>query len=113
MPPRARRPWLFSTARHLVVDAYRARKSRPTEASPELMDAAVEDDGLDVALDTLLLIDALSALSADHRAVIFDAYYRGQTLLRSPRHVGFRPARSGPGSTTHSGHCAWPCRSEG
>ncbi len=82
VPPRARRPWLFSTARHLVVDAYRARKSRPTEVSPELMDMAVEDDGLDVALDTMLLIDALSALTAEHRAVIFDAYYRGQTAAQ-------------------------------
>jgi RNA polymerase sigma-70 factor, ECF subfamily len=82
VPHRARRPWLFTTARHLVVDAYRARKSRPTEVSPELMDMEVEDDGLDVALDTMLLVDALSALSAEHRAVIFDAYYRGQTAAQ-------------------------------
>ena len=95
VPPRARRPWLFSTARHLVVDAYRARKSRPTEVSPELMDTAVEDDGLDVALDSMLLMDALSALSAEHRAVIFDAYYRGQDS--GPDRRGTRAsARHGP-----------------
>jgi RNA polymerase sigma-70 factor, ECF subfamily len=82
VPPRARRPWLFSTAHHLVIDAYRARKSRPTEVSPELMDVAVEEDGLDVALDTMLLTDALRALSAEHRAVLFDVYYRGQTAAQ-------------------------------
>ena len=81
VPPRARRPWLFSTARHLVIDAYRARKACPTEVSPELIDLAA-DDGLDVALDTMLLMDALSALSAEHRAVIFDAYFRGQTAAQ-------------------------------
>jgi RNA polymerase sigma-70 factor (ECF subfamily) len=91
VPPRARRPWLFSTARHLVVDAYRARKSRPTEVSPELMDTAVEDDGLDVALDSMLLMDALSALSAEHRAVIFDAYYRGKTAAQIAEARGLPP----------------------
>jgi RNA polymerase sigma-70 factor (ECF subfamily) len=91
VPPRARRPWLFSTARHLVVDAYRARRSRPTEVSPELMDATVEGDGLDAALDKLLLIDALSALSAEHRAVIFDAYYRGQTAAQIAAARGLPP----------------------
>jgi RNA polymerase sigma-70 factor (ECF subfamily) len=65
VPPRARRPWLFSTAHHLVIDAYRARKSRPTEVSPELMDVAVEEDGLDVALDTMLLIVVLAGAEAD------------------------------------------------
>jgi RNA polymerase sigma-70 factor, ECF subfamily len=82
VPPRARRRWLFSTARHLVIDAYRARKARPVEVSPELMDTVVEDDGLDLALDTMLLTDALRALSAEHRAVLFDCYFRGQSAAQ-------------------------------
>jgi RNA polymerase sigma-70 factor, ECF subfamily len=91
VPPRARRPWLFRTARNLVVDSYRARKARPTEVSPEAMDAAVEADDLDEALDTLLLIDALRALSPEHRAVIFDAYYRGQTAAQIAEARGLPP----------------------
>ena len=38
VPPESRRPWLFVTARHLVIDAYRARRSRPAEVTTELID---------------------------------------------------------------------------
>jgi RNA polymerase sigma-70 factor, ECF subfamily len=91
VPPRARRPWLFRTARNLVVDSHRARKARPTEVSPEGLEAAAEGDDLDAALDTLLLIDALRALSPEHRTVIFDAYYRGQTAAQIASARGLPP----------------------
>ena len=52
------------------------------EVSPELIDVAGEDDGLDAALDTVLLTDALRALSSEHRAVLFDSYYRGRTAAQ-------------------------------
>ena len=82
MPVDARRQWLYVTARHLVVDTYRARKSRPREVGADRPDAAVDDKGLDAALDTVLLIDALRSLSHDHRSVLFDCYYRGQTAAQ-------------------------------
>ena len=72
------RPWLFVTARHLVIDNARSRRSRPLEVGPAL----IEDDGLDAALEAVLLADALAALSAEHRQVLFDAYYRGQTAAQ-------------------------------
>lgn len=81
LPQDAQRPWLFTTARHLVIDAYRARNARPLEDSAELADVAVED-GLDSALDAVLLTDAFHALSAEHRSVLFDCYYRGQTAAQ-------------------------------
>jgi RNA polymerase sigma-70 factor (ECF subfamily) len=37
------------------------------------------DDDLDTALDAIVVADALRTLSPEHRAVIFDSYYRGQT----------------------------------
>jgi RNA polymerase sigma-70 factor (ECF subfamily) len=79
VPPESRRPWLFVTARHLVIDAYRARRSRPAEVTAELMELAGEDDDLDQALDAVLVADALQTLSADHRWVLFESYYRGRT----------------------------------
>jgi RNA polymerase sigma-70 factor (ECF subfamily) len=82
IPVRARRPWLFVTARHLVVDAARARRARPAEVGPELIEVVGQDDGLDAALDGVLLTDALRALSAEHRQVLVDAYYRGQTAAQ-------------------------------
>jgi RNA polymerase sigma-70 factor, ECF subfamily len=74
------RPWLFTTARRLVIDAYRARSARPAEAppeaAPELSDAA---DTIDAALSAAIVIDALQALTPAHRAVLVDYFYRGRT----------------------------------
>ena len=82
IPAGGLRPWLFVTARHLVIDNARSRRSRPVEVGPALIEVAGEDDGLDAALDAVLLADALAALSAEHRQVLFDAYYRGQTAAQ-------------------------------
>jgi RNA polymerase sigma-70 factor, ECF subfamily len=85
VPTASPRPWLFVTARHLVIDAYRARKSRPTEVGAELVDHgsdAVADDELDRALDAVLLTEALRALSDKHRSVLIDCYYGGQTAAQ-------------------------------
>ena len=65
-----------------MIDTARSRRSRPVEVGPALIEVAVEDDGLDAALDAVLLADALAALSAEHRQVLFDAYYRGQTAAQ-------------------------------
>lgn len=81
VPDRARRPWLFTTARRLVIDAYRARNARPKEVSSEQSDPSGDDD-LDAALDTILLTDALRTLRAEHRLVLFDAYFRGMTAAQ-------------------------------
>jgi RNA polymerase sigma-70 factor (ECF subfamily) len=92
LPPQARRPWMFTTARHLVIDAYRARNARPREASADQWDAAVEDgDSIDSALDAVLLTDALHALSAEHRSVLFDCYYRGNTAAQIAAERGLPP----------------------
>jgi RNA polymerase sigma-70 factor, ECF subfamily len=82
IPERARRPWLFTTARHLVIDAYRARRSRPDEVSADLIDEIAQDDAIDAALDSVLLTDALHALSPRHRQVLVDAYYHGRTAAQ-------------------------------
>lgn len=91
LPARARRAWLFTTARNLVIDSYRARNARPIEAPADRMDASVGDDGLDSALDAVLLTDALRALSAEHRAVLFDCYYRGRTAVQIAAARGLPP----------------------
>jgi RNA polymerase sigma-70 factor, ECF subfamily len=82
LPERSRRPWLFTTARHLVIDAYRARKARPVEVSAELVEGIAEDDALDAALDAVLISDALHALSPRHREVLLESYYGGRTAAQ-------------------------------
>jgi len=91
IPAGGLRPWLFVTARHLVIDNARSRRSRPIEVGPALIEVADEDDGLDAALDAVLIADALAALSAEHRQVLFDAYYRGQTAAQIADARGLPP----------------------
>jgi RNA polymerase sigma-70 factor (ECF subfamily) len=79
VPLRSRRPWLFVTARRLVIDAYRTRQARPPEVTGDLVELTADGDELDAALDAIVVTDALRTLSPEHRAVLFDSYYRGQT----------------------------------
>jgi RNA polymerase sigma-70 factor, ECF subfamily len=91
----ASRPWLFTTARHLVIDSYRARSARPVEASPDVHDgvgeAAVVDDFIDTALDAALVGDALRALSDAHRSVLIEAFYYGRTAAQIAAEHGLPP----------------------
>jgi RNA polymerase sigma-70 factor (ECF subfamily) len=91
VPARSRRPWLFVTARHLVIDAYRARRSRPDEVTSELVALTAGDDDLDASLDAIVVGDALRTLSPEHRTVLFDSYYRGQTANQIAEARGIPP----------------------
>ena len=73
------RPWLFTTARHLVVDAQRARDARPTEAPAGELPNAPTIDGADAALNATIVLDALRSLTDPHRAILLDYFYRGRT----------------------------------
>jgi RNA polymerase sigma-70 factor (ECF subfamily) len=74
------RPWLFTTARRLVIDAYRARSARPPETPAELPMATLGTESeVDAALDAALVTDALRSLSVEHRMVLIDHFYRGYT----------------------------------
>ena len=73
------RPWLFTTARNLVIDGQRARAARAPETGAELLDSVVTPDGVDSTLTAAIVTDALAALSPEHRAVLIDCFYRGRT----------------------------------
>jgi RNA polymerase sigma-70 factor, ECF subfamily len=73
------RPWLFTTARRLVIDLYRARSARPAESPTDHFQELITSDAIDQALDAVLVADALASLSSAHRAVLIECYYRGRT----------------------------------
>jgi RNA polymerase sigma-70 factor, ECF subfamily len=52
VPANARRPWLFTTARHLVIEH---GSLAPPRSRPTLMDAIVEDDAVVTATAGLVL----------------------------------------------------------
>ena len=83
------RPWLYTVARHLVVDGVRARNARPIETSGEhLVDVALDDDELDRALTSWEVADALTTLTPDHRAVLVETYFRGRSVAEAATVLG-------------------------
>ena len=83
------RAWLLTVARHLVIDGERRRKSRPREV--ELVPSAersAEEPAFDQVLSAWEVADALEALSAEHRAVIVELYYKDRSVAEAARHLG-------------------------
>ena len=81
---RSVRAWLFTVARHLIVDERRSARFRNESGSADLEGTydQVGQDGVDSALDRMLLSDALVRLSPAHRAVIRRSYYQGWTTAQ-------------------------------
>jgi RNA polymerase sigma-70 factor (ECF subfamily) len=85
------RPWLFTVAQRLAIDAYRARRARPPEVGEAAFAALPGLDEIEGALDRIIVVDALAALSPEHRAVIVETYYRGRTVAEAARVLGIPP----------------------
>jgi RNA polymerase sigma-70 factor (ECF subfamily) len=78
-------PWLRTVARHLVVDAVRARRARPTEVGDRALQFLAVEDGTDEAVLAWEVTDALAGLSADHRRVLLETYVRGRSVADAAR----------------------------
>jgi RNA polymerase sigma-70 factor (ECF subfamily) len=85
------RPWLFTVARNLAVDAHRARRARPTEVSDDALAVVPAPDELDRALEAWQVADAIAALSPEHRAVLVETYYRGRSVAEAATVLGIPP----------------------
>jgi RNA polymerase sigma-70 factor (ECF subfamily) len=88
---RSLRPWLFTVARNLVVDAHRARMARPHEVADDVLALIPAPDEIDKALVAWQVADALESLSAEHRAVVVETYYRGATVAQASVTLGIPP----------------------
>jgi RNA polymerase sigma-70 factor (ECF subfamily) len=85
------RPWLFTVAQRLAIDAHRARSARPPEVGEAALGAVPSLDDLEQTLDRILVADALQALSQEHRAVIVETYYRGRSVAEAATVLGIPP----------------------
>jgi RNA polymerase sigma-70 factor (ECF subfamily) len=85
------RPWLYTVAHHLAVDAHRARRARPTEVGDALLELVPDLDRVDSSLDRIIVTDALQSLSPEHRAVIVETYYRGRSVAEAAEVLGIPP----------------------
>lgn len=81
------RAWLFKVASNIVIDQWRSPRSRI-----ETSVAEVPEDGSGDETDQLLLswvvAEALSQLSAEHRAVLLECYYRGRPVAEAATRLG-------------------------
>jgi RNA polymerase sigma-70 factor (ECF subfamily) len=81
---RSSRAWLFRVARNMIIDEHRSSRFRHEVSSPDGQDALERSgpDEVDAALDRLLIGDALTQLSLEHRAVVRRSYYLGWTTAQ-------------------------------
>lgn len=85
------RGWLLTVVRNLVTDTIRARKARPPEVPEPATDAAVERDHADQVVNSMVVTDALSRLSTEHRQVLEQVYLRGSTVAEAAQALGIPP----------------------
>ncbi len=63
-------PWLATVARRIVIDEQRRKSARPPEAGEDKLDKASVTDLTDDVLRSVIVADALRALSPAHRQVL-------------------------------------------
>lgn len=83
------RGWLFTIARNLLVDTYRADAARPrTDGDQTALAALPAPEEMDAAVGAWSMAEALQRLTAAHRDVLVCLYYRRWTLLETAGHLG-------------------------
>jgi RNA polymerase sigma-70 factor, ECF subfamily len=89
VPPERLRPWLYTVARRLIIDAHRARKARPAEVALEEAGAGPDtDDVIDTLDHAETLRTALRRLSPEHRYVMIELYIRDRPAEEIAVHLG-------------------------
>jgi RNA polymerase sigma-70 factor, ECF subfamily len=73
--------WLHKVARNIAISAYhRRRRARVREIPLDENIVPAIGDGLDGTVDALLIASALNSLSAGHRRVIIELFYRQRSV---------------------------------
>ncbi|MDW4571208.1 sigma-70 family RNA polymerase sigma factor [Microbacterium sp. M3] len=103
--PSTTRSWMFTVARHLVIDEVRSARRRREIGVAEVPERSVPD-ATDALFEAILVEEALAALTVEHRSVVIHAYYRGLSVaemadaldipegtVKSRLHYGLRALR--------------------
>src|SRR6202035_2579052 len=73
------RTWLFSIERNLLIDLARSRARVEIQSSECVASADTVDDGIEKAMASWQVEEAIRGLSAEHRTVIVEMYFRGRS----------------------------------
>ncbi|MFF9349148.1 sigma-70 family RNA polymerase sigma factor [Streptomyces sp. NPDC014734] len=91
-PYASMRPWLFTVARRLAIDARRSRQARPVEVGDVVLEtAAEEEDSAEATVSALDVREAVRALGPEHRAVLVHMYFRGLSVGETAQALGIPP----------------------
>lgn len=82
------RSYLFTVARNVLTDSWRARKRRPIEVDAAQAAPTPVPDQTDRTLDSMLVAEALRRLSTDHRTVVEQLYFHGRPVADAARLLG-------------------------
>lgn len=85
-----RQAWLFTVARHLVIDEWRSSRARLEVPTGDLPERSTSDE-TDGALETWLLAEAMKRLSPEHRRVLVECYFYGRTVADAAERIGVPP----------------------
>ena len=85
------RAWLFTTARHLAIDAWRRRTARVGEVITDALPEPPAVDETERAVEAWTIADALAKLSEPHRRVIVECFYRGRSVAEAASVIGVPP----------------------
>jgi RNA polymerase sigma-70 factor (ECF subfamily) len=84
------RGWLFTVARRIVIDDWRAARSRPEQVTADVPERAVPDEA-EHTVDRHLVVAAMRTLSAEHREVLLECYFRGSSVAEAAATLGVPP----------------------
>jgi RNA polymerase sigma-70 factor (ECF subfamily) len=83
------RPWLFTVARRIAIDAFRARRARPHEVGDvDLAYVAERDDPIERLVAVQAVREALMNLRAEQRRVLVEVYYKGRSIAETAAVLG-------------------------
>ena len=87
--PNALRPWLFTVARRVAIDAARARRARPAQTDDaDIADLPLDTDPIDQVLTAHTVRRAMQRLSREHCQVLVELYYHGRTVAEAALRLG-------------------------
>lgn len=81
------RAWLFTVARNIVIDDWRSGRAHPEYVTADVPDRVSSDES-DRLLLSWIVTDAVTRLSAEHREVLLETYYRGRSVAEAARALG-------------------------
>jgi RNA polymerase sigma-70 factor (ECF subfamily) len=81
-------PWLATVARRIVIDEQRRKDARPPETGEERLAKASVTDLTDDVLRSVIVTDALRALSPSHRQVLNETILSDRTVNEAAEVLG-------------------------